>query len=57
LTRLHAAELDEMLEPSADERETRERVVIARWLRSEFSDEPPEDSTTLALFPDNGDRT
>jgi hypothetical protein len=56
LARLHTAEVDEMIEPSADERETRERVVIARWLRSEFSDEPPEDTATLALFPENAGR-
>jgi len=52
LTRLRAAELEEMIEPSPDEHDTRERVVIARWLRSEFSDEPPEDTKTLALFPE-----
>ena len=27
------------------------RVVIARWLRAEFSTEPAEDTATLALFP------
>ena len=53
LVRLHAAELDEMMVPSVDERESRERVVIASWLRSEFGDEPPEDTATLALFPEN----
>jgi hypothetical protein len=31
--------------------ESLERVAIARWLRNEFSDEPPEDTATLALFP------
>jgi hypothetical protein len=50
LTRLHAAEVDEIVEPSTDERETRERVTIARWLRSEFSDAPPEDTATMSLF-------
>lgn len=32
-------------------RESQERAVIASWLRSEFSDEPPPDTKTLALFP------
>jgi len=52
LTRLRAAELDEMSETRTDEHDARERVVIARWLRREFSDEPPEDTKTLALFPE-----
>lgn len=42
LARLDAAQL---------ENESVKRVVIARWLRAEFSDEPPEDTATLALFP------
>lgn len=52
LTRLRAMELDEMSGTRTDELDARERVVIARWLRSEFSDEPPEDTKTLALFPE-----
>ena len=27
-----------------------ERTAIAHWLRQEFSDEPPEDTSTLPLF-------
>lgn len=52
LTRLRAAELHEMSETRTDEHDARELVVIARWLRSEFSDEPPQDTKTLALFPE-----
>ena len=52
LTRLHAAELDEIVTPNPEERDARERVAIARWLRCEFSDEAPEDTNTLALFPE-----
>jgi hypothetical protein len=32
--------------------ESLERLAIARWLRTEFSAEPAEDTQTLALFPD-----
>ena len=32
-------------------REALERLAIARWLRTEFSVEPAEDTQTLALFP------
>lgn len=32
--------------------ESLERLAIARWLRTEFSQEPAEDTQTLALFPD-----
>jgi hypothetical protein len=53
LTRLHAAEFDEIVTPNTEEREARERVAIARWLRSEFSDELPDDPNTLALFPEH----
>jgi hypothetical protein len=56
LARLRAAELDEMVEPSADEHDARERVTIARWLREEFSAEPPEDTATLAFFPETAAR-
>jgi hypothetical protein len=52
LTRLRAVELDEMSGTRTDEDDARERVVFARWLRREFSDEPPEDTKTLALFPE-----
>jgi len=38
-------------EDSLELRRTSERVAIARWLRAEFSCEPPEDTATLALFP------
>jgi hypothetical protein len=33
-----------------EDRESLERVVIARFLRQQFSDEPPEDTATLSLF-------
>ena len=32
-------------------REALERLAIARWLRTEFSAEPAEDTQTLTLFP------
>ncbi len=38
-------------ETAHDEPEHLERVAIAHWLREEFSDEPPEDTATLTLFP------
>jgi hypothetical protein len=39
------------LDPSQLEDESLLRVALARWLRAEFSDEAPEDTATLALFP------
>lgn len=42
LARLDAAQLED---------ESVKRVALARWLRAEFSEEPPEDTHTLALFP------
>ena len=53
LARLHAAELDELVEPAMADHEGRERVAIARWLRREFSEEPPADTATLTLFPES----
>jgi hypothetical protein len=50
LSRLHTAEFDEIVTPHPEERDARERVAIARWLRSEFSDAPPEDTATMPLF-------
>jgi hypothetical protein len=52
LTRLNSAQIDGIVDALPD-REAQERVVIARWLRTEFSDEPPPDTATLALalFP------
>lgn len=40
----------------SDEQEAMKRLTIARWLRAEFSDEPPEDTATLALFPEESAR-
>jgi len=53
LTRLHAAEVNEFMAPALADHEARERITIAHWLRSEFSDEPPVDNATLALFPES----
>jgi hypothetical protein len=39
------------LETAQIEDESAKRVALARWLRAEFSDEPPEDTATLTLFP------
>lgn len=50
LARFDAARLDEAVSDESTEQE-QERDVIARWLRQEFSNEPPEDTQTLALFP------
>jgi hypothetical protein len=50
LARLNSAQIDGIVDSTPD-RESQERVVIARWLRTEFSDEPPEDTKTLTLFP------
>jgi hypothetical protein len=33
-----------------EDRETLERAVIARFLRHQFSGEPPEDTATIPLF-------
>jgi hypothetical protein len=52
LTHLTQSQLDQFIEPGRDEREALERVTIARWLKNEFSDERPEDTATLALFPE-----
>ncbi len=52
LARLRAAQPPPVADPDLDGEEALERVAIAQWLRSEFSDEPPEDTATLALFPD-----
>jgi hypothetical protein len=50
LGRLRALDRPHLGEDGAD---SVERVAIARWLRTEFSDEPAEDTRTLALFPDS----
>jgi hypothetical protein len=50
LAQLNSALIDGV-EDSPETREAHERILIARWLRAEFSDEPPEDTATLALFP------
>ena len=56
LARLHAAEGNEFIGLVPEAREARERVAIARWLRTEFSDEAPDDTNTLALFPESAFR-
>jgi hypothetical protein len=55
LARLNSALIDG-IEDSPEARESHERVLIARWLRHEFSDEPPEDTQTLTLFPSDSGR-
>lgn len=50
LARLDAALLDEAVHDESFDHDQR-RGVIAQWLRQEFSNEPPEDTQTLALFP------
>jgi hypothetical protein len=52
LAHLRAAQQHAAPEPHLDEIEAYERVTIARWLRDEFSEEQPEDTATLTLFPD-----
>jgi hypothetical protein len=56
LARLQGAEGIEASTPVPEDREARERVAIARWLRTEFSDEAPDDTNTLALFPETAFR-
>jgi hypothetical protein len=50
LARLNSAQIDGVVDEPAT-REAQERVLIARWLRNEFSTETPEDTQTLTLFP------
>lgn len=38
------------VDPSQPDYETQQRLALARWLRTEFSEEPPEDRDTLPLF-------
>ena len=52
LARLRAAHGFPVVAAGASDETARERIAIAQWLRSEFSEEPPEDTATLALFPD-----
>jgi hypothetical protein len=52
LEQLKAADAHERGRSNVGDGTERERVLIARWLRSEFSDELPEDTATIALFPD-----
>ena len=48
----HLRQTEAYDEPTVDHLESIERVAIAHWLREEFSEEPPEDNGTLALFPE-----
>jgi len=41
-------------EDSPTKRQEIEEATIARFLRNEFSDEPPEDTATPPLFPSDG---
>ena len=50
LARIEAARSDEAVQDESFEH-AQQRSVISRWLRQEFSNEPPEDTQTLALFP------
>lgn len=49
LARLNSAQIDGIVDEATSH--SQERVLIARWLRQEFSNEPPEDTATLTLFP------
>ena len=50
LTSFRMEQANKSLTSNPDQAAEWEQGLIARWLREEFSEEPPEDTSTLPLF-------